>query len=143
VLVDYAHTPDALLRVLAALRPLVSGRLIVVFGCGGDRDAGKRAEMGRIAGDHADRVYLTSDNPRSEDAEAILDAIAAGLPETVAVFRDADRRHTIHRAVAEAHADDIVLIAGKGHETYQEIAGRKHPFDDRVVAREALGKRRP
>lgn len=141
VFVDYAHTPDALAAALQALRPLVPAEqvLTVVFGCGGDRDAGKRPEMGRVAVAHADRVILTSDNPRTEDPEAILDAIEAGLPASpgVQVDRLADR----HRAIAAAIATrGVVLIAGKGHEDYQEIHGNKLHFDDVEVAAQALSE---
>lgn len=134
VLVDYAHTPDALTSVLTTLRPLTSGRLLVVFGCGGDRDRRKRPLMGEAACAGADVVFATSDNPRSEDASAILDEIRPGLDEDATVL--VDRRDAIAAAVRSARPGDVVLIAGKGHETSQEIAGVRHPFDDRVVARE-------
>ncbi len=141
VIVDYAHTPDGLRRALEAARDLAAGRVVVVFGCGGDRDRSKRPVMGRIACELADRVIVTSDNPRSEEPMAIIREILAGLPEGGARDRvevDPDRRAAIHRAVALARPGDVVLIAGKGHEPYQEIAGVRHPFDDRQVAREAL-----
>jgi UDP-N-acetylmuramoyl-L-alanyl-D-glutamate--2,6-diaminopimelate ligase len=148
VVVDYAHTPDALERVLTTARKLVTppGRLSVVFGCGGDRDRGKRPIMGAIAARLADRVWITSDNPRSERPEAIIDEIAAGI-ETAGSRAEApvalpDRREAIGRAVAEARAGDVVVIAGKGHETYQLIGGAVLPFDDRDVARAALAGRR-
>ncbi len=134
VLVDYAHTPDALTGVLDAVRGATRGRLFVVFGCGGDRDAGKRPEMGRAAEAGADVVVVTSDNPRSEDPQAIVDATLSGMdspPAHVAL----DRAAAIGWALAAAGPDDAVLIAGKGHETTQEIGGVKHPFDDRAVAR--------
>jgi UDP-N-acetylmuramoyl-L-alanyl-D-glutamate--2,6-diaminopimelate ligase len=138
VLVDYAHTPDSLENVLAAARDLGSGRVICVFGCGGDRDRGKRPLMGEIAARLADLAILTSDNPRSEDPEAILDEVEAGMAGA-AHERLADRRAAIERAVAVAAPGDVVVIAGKGHEQGQEFAGgRKEPFDDRVVASEAL-----
>lgn len=136
VLVDYAHTPDALRAVLAGLRPLTRGRLICVFGCGGDRDAGKRPEMGRTATEGADLVVATSDNPRSEDPLQILADIQPGLDHRAHV--EVDRRRAIHHAIDLARPGDVVLIAGKGHEVTQEIAGRKHPFDDRQVALEVL-----
>jgi UDP-N-acetylmuramoyl-L-alanyl-D-glutamate--2,6-diaminopimelate ligase len=139
VLVDYAHTPDSLDNVLRAARELAGGgRVICVFGAGGDRDRGKRPLMGAIAARLADVAIVTSDNPRSEDPEAILDAIEAGM-EGVAHEREADRRAAIERAVALAAPGDVVVIAGKGHEQGQEFAGgRKEPFDDRVVAAQAL-----
>ncbi len=144
VLVDYAHTDDALLNVLTALRPLrgAQGRLITVFGCGGDRDRTKRPRMMAIACQHSDRVIVTSDNPRTEEPEAIIDQIFAGRPPECAasVHRQADRARAIEQAVAEARPGDIVLIAGKGHEDYQIIGTEKRPFDDRLVARAALGR---
>jgi UDP-N-acetylmuramoyl-L-alanyl-D-glutamate--2,6-diaminopimelate ligase len=137
VLVDYAHTPDSLENVLRAARQITEGRLHVVFGCGGDRDRGKRPMMGEIARRLADRVIVTSDNPRSEDPEAIIGEILAGAGDNVE--HDADRRRAIGRAIAEAGPGDVVVIAGKGHEQGQEFAGgRKIPFDDVTVAREAL-----
>jgi UDP-N-acetylmuramoyl-L-alanyl-D-glutamate--2,6-diaminopimelate ligase len=137
VLVDYAHTPDSLENVLEAARRLTSGRLHVVFGCGGDRDRRKRPLMGEIAARLADRAIVTSDNPRSEDPEAIIAEILAGMPP--GVEHDADRRTAIGLAIREAGPGDVVVIAGKGHEQGQEFAdGRKLPFDDAQVAREAL-----
>jgi UDP-N-acetylmuramoyl-L-alanyl-D-glutamate--2,6-diaminopimelate ligase len=138
VLVDYAHTPDSLENVLRAARDLAEGRVICVFGAGGDRDRGKRPLMGEIAARLADRAIVTSDNPRSEDPEAIIDAIVAGAERPVE--REPDRRAAIADAVAAARPGDVVVIAGKGHEQGQEFAdGRKEPFDDVAVAREALG----
>jgi UDP-N-acetylmuramoyl-L-alanyl-D-glutamate--2,6-diaminopimelate ligase len=138
VLVDYAHTPDSLQNVLKAARALTQGRVHVVFGCGGDRDRGKRPLMGEIAVRLADRVFVTSDNPRSEDPEAIIDEILAGTGPDVA--HDPDRRAAIGQAIAGAQSGDVVVIAGKGHEQGQEFeGGRKIPFDDVAVAREALG----
>jgi UDP-N-acetylmuramoyl-L-alanyl-D-glutamate--2,6-diaminopimelate ligase len=137
VLVDYAHTPDSLENVLVAARELAPGRLHVVFGAGGDRDRGKRPIMGRIARSLADRVIVTSDNPRSEDPEAIIDEILEGAGPDVEHF--VDRREAIERAIAAAHTGDVVVIAGKGHEQGQEFnGGRKIPFDDATVARDAL-----
>jgi len=137
VLVDYAHTPDSLENVLRAARQLTGGRLHVVFGCGGDRDRGKRPMMGEIARRLADRVIVTSDNPRSEDPEAIIQEVLAGTGPDVE--HDADRRSAIAEAIAGAAPGDVVVIAGKGHEQGQEFeAGRKIPFDDVTVAREAL-----
>jgi UDP-N-acetylmuramoyl-L-alanyl-D-glutamate--2,6-diaminopimelate ligase len=137
VLVDYAHTPDALGNASAAARELASGRLIVVFGCGGDRDRGKRPLMGSAATSAADLTIVTSDNPRSEDPLAIIRDIEAGCSRGRYVVTP-DRRAAIEQAIAGAGAGDVVLIAGKGHETGQQFADRTIPFDDRVVAREAL-----
>jgi UDP-N-acetylmuramoyl-L-alanyl-D-glutamate--2,6-diaminopimelate ligase len=139
VVVDYAHTPDALEQALTSLRAHTSGRLLCVFGCGGERDAGKRPLMGAIAERLADRLIITDDNPRGEDGDAIVAAIRAGLvaPERAAIERD--RARAIAVAVAEARAGDTVLIAGKGHETYQEVGGTTRPFDDLAEARRALG----
>ncbi|MGD0980653.1 MAG: UDP-N-acetylmuramoyl-L-alanyl-D-glutamate--2,6-diaminopimelate ligase [Solirubrobacteraceae bacterium] len=141
VLVDYAHTPDSLDNVLRAARALTGGRLICVFGCGGDRDRGKRAQMGRISSELADITLVTSDNPRSEDPAAILEEILAGVESggehTVEAI--VERRAAIARAISLARSGDVVLIAGKGHEQGQEFArGRKIPFDDAAVAREHL-----
>jgi UDP-N-acetylmuramoyl-L-alanyl-D-glutamate--2,6-diaminopimelate ligase len=137
VLVDYAHTPDSLENVLRAARGLTDGRLHVVFGCGGDRDRGKRPIMGEIARRLADRVIVTSDNPRSEDPEAIIEEILGGSGREV--MHDPDRQAAIATAIADARPDDVVVIAGKGHEQGQEFAGgRKVPFDDVTVAREIL-----
>ena len=140
VLVDYAHTPDALEKVLDLLRPLTQGALRVVFGCGGDRDRTKRPVMGRAVAARADALYVTSDNPRSEDPEAILDEVLAGIPleRRGATVREVDRREAIRRACAESRPGDVLLIAGKGHETTQTIGARVLPFDDRGVAREVL-----
>jgi UDP-N-acetylmuramoyl-L-alanyl-D-glutamate--2,6-diaminopimelate ligase len=136
VIVDYSHKPDALESVLRTARELTTGRVICVFGCGGDRDRGKRPLMGRIASELADVAILTSDNPRSEDPLAIIDEVLAGVTGEIEV--EPDRAAAISRAVAEAADGDVVLIAGKGHEQGQEFADRTIPFDDREVAREAL-----
>jgi UDP-N-acetylmuramoyl-L-alanyl-D-glutamate--2,6-diaminopimelate ligase len=142
VIVDYAHKPDALDNVLRTARELATRSLVVVVGAGGDRDRGKRPMMGAAAARHADRVVITSDNPRSEDPEAIIAAIAEGTGGRAGVTRITDRRAAIEDAIAGAGPGDVVVIAGKGHETYQEIAGGvKLPFDDREVAREALRAR--
>ena len=148
VVVDYAHTPDALTHALTTLRELLpaqsrvtsnESRLICVFGCGGDRDRGKRPQMGRVAAQLADSVVVTSDNPRSEEPAHIIDDIVAGVRGGAGgVEIEPDRRAAILRAVAGARRGDIVLLAGKGHETYQEIRGARHPFSDTAVAREAL-----
>jgi UDP-N-acetylmuramoyl-L-alanyl-D-glutamate--2,6-diaminopimelate ligase len=137
VLVDYAHTPDSLENVLRAARGLTTGRLHVVFGCGGDRDRGKRPLMGEIAVRLADRVIVTSDNPRSEDPASIIDEILVGSGDDVE--HEVDRRVAIDRAIATAEPGDVVVIAGKGHEQGQEFeGGRKIPFDDVTVVRESL-----
>jgi UDP-N-acetylmuramoyl-L-alanyl-D-glutamate--2,6-diaminopimelate ligase len=137
VLVDYAHTPDSLENVLQAARELTDARVHVVFGCGGDRDRGKRPIMGEIARRLADRVIVTSDNPRSEDPEAIIVEILAGTGP--GVEHDVERRQAIAEAIAGAEPGDVVVIAGKGHEQGQEFeGGRKLPFDDVTVVREAL-----
>jgi UDP-N-acetylmuramoyl-L-alanyl-D-glutamate--2,6-diaminopimelate ligase len=140
IVVDYAHTPDALERVLQALREETHGALAVVFGCGGDRDRGKRPQMGRVAARLADRVYLTSDNPRSEDPQAILAEIVAGM-ESAPHAVEPDRAQAIARAVTEAERGDTVLIAGKGHERMQIVGSQAVPFDDVEVARAALSRR--
>jgi UDP-N-acetylmuramoyl-L-alanyl-D-glutamate--2,6-diaminopimelate ligase len=137
VIVDYAHTPDALAKVLKALRARCSGQLICIVGCGGDRDTGKRAEMGRIAELGADKVWLTSDNPRSEDPELIIAAMQQGMRDANHLV-EVDRARAIRLAIAGADAADVVLIAGKGHEDYQEISGKRLPFDDRLHAAAAL-----
>ena len=142
VVVDYAHTPDSIRSVLQAARPLVSGRLIVVFGCGGDRDRAKRPLMGAVATSLADLTVLTSDNPRSEDPLAVIADIERGAREGGGDFVvEPDRRAAIGMAVERAARGDVVVIAGKGHEPYQEIEGDMIAFDDREVAREALGAR--
>jgi UDP-N-acetylmuramoyl-L-alanyl-D-glutamate--2,6-diaminopimelate ligase len=133
VYVDYAHTPDAIEAAVAALRPHVAGRLIIVFGAGGDRDVGKRAEMGRVAAQRADYVIVTDDNPRSEDPAAIRRDILQGAPEAREI---SGRREAVAAAVAEAGSDDIILLAGKGHEQGQIVGDRVLPFDDVTVARE-------
>ena len=139
--VDYSHTPDSLARALLALRPVADargGRLVCLFGCGGERDAGKRPEMGRIAAELADKVTVSSDNPRSEDADAIISQILAGVPAGTRLHVDPDRARAILQSIWAADPDDVVLLAGKGHETYQEINGSRLPFDDREWARLAL-----
>jgi len=162
VVVDYAHTDDALRNLLETARPLASRRLITVFGCGGDRDRTKRPLMGAVAARLSDLVILTSDNPRSEDPEQIIEEVKRGLvvpadrarpgdarngqkytpPRTTPHMTIADRRLAIERAIALAKQDDVVLVAGKGHERYQVIGDREMPFDDAAVAREALARRK-
>lgn len=143
VVVDYSHTPDALENALSALRPVADsrgGKLSVVFGCGGDRDPGKRPLMGKVAERLADRALVTSDNPRSEAPQAIIDAIVAGMQQAEV---EADRAVAIERAILEAEAGDVVLLAGKGHENYQEISGIRHHFSDVEQAGAALALRQP
>ncbi len=152
MLVDYAHTPDALERVLDTMRAVTPRRLIAVFGAGGDRDTGKRPEMGRVGVEHADLCVLTSDNPRTEEPQRILDAVEAGAKRAGALRLDPgelagaaegycailDRREAIRAAIAAADAGDTVLLAGKGHETYQIIGSERAHFDDREEARAAI-----
>jgi UDP-N-acetylmuramoyl-L-alanyl-D-glutamate--2,6-diaminopimelate ligase len=156
VLIDYAHTDDALKNLLETARPLAAGRLITVFGCGGDRDRTKRPLMGAVAARLSDLVIVTSDNPRSEDPDQIIEEIKRGIvvpadrvpprgaagPRATPCLAIADRRTAIERAVREADAGDLVLIAGKGHEKYQIVGERVLPFDDVDVARAALARRR-
>jgi UDP-N-acetylmuramoyl-L-alanyl-D-glutamate--2,6-diaminopimelate ligase len=137
VLRDYAHTPDALERALTSLRPLTRGRLIVVFGCGGDRDRGKRPIMGRIAAELSDLAIATSDNPRTEDPDAIIDDIEQGM-EGMRHLRMRDRLAAIHAALNEGQTGDTILLAGKGHETYQVIGTEKLPFDEREIVQRAV-----
>jgi UDP-N-acetylmuramoyl-L-alanyl-D-glutamate--2,6-diaminopimelate ligase len=157
VLVDYAHTDDALKRALEATRSLAKGRVIVVFGCGGDRDKGKRPLMGTAAAEGADLVVVTSDNPRTEDPEEIISQVTPGLEKgglrrisagkaksgEKGYLVDVDRRGAIEAAIGLATADDVVLVAGKGHETYQIIGTEKRAFDDRDAATKALASRPP
>jgi len=141
VLVDYAHTPDGLDNALQACRPFTRGRLICVFGCGGDRDRSKRPQMGAIAARLADAVVVTSDNPRTEDPERILDDVVAGIPTGTTLQVEGDRARAIASAIADACPDDLVLIAGKGHEDYQILGTKKVHFDDREEAEKALRQR--
>lgn len=140
VFVDYAHTDDALTNVLGTLREMTRGKLTVVFGCGGDRDRAKRPLMGKACAALADRLVVTSDNPRNEEPETIIGEIMAGVPEGTACVVEPDRRAAIRLALAGAGDGDVVLVAGKGHEAFQELNGRTVPFDDRQVAREEAGK---
>ena len=143
ILVDYAHTPDALEQVLRSLRPICPGRLMTVFGCGGDRDRAKRPLMGKIAAELSDLYIVTSDNPRTEDPQAIVEDILKGMGGvSEAPLVCLDRRHAIEKAVMMAQDGDILLIAGKGHEDYQIVGTTRYPFDDREVARYALQKKR-
>jgi UDP-N-acetylmuramoyl-L-alanyl-D-glutamate--2,6-diaminopimelate ligase len=140
VLVDYAHTDDALENVLTALRPITHGKLRVLFGCGGDRDASKRPRMAKVAEKHADVVYVTSDNPRTEDPHRIIEQIRGGFSKSGAtpVIVEPDRRAAIERAISDAGPGDVVLLAGKGHEDYQIVGATKHHFDDVEEARRCL-----
>jgi UDP-N-acetylmuramoyl-L-alanyl-D-glutamate--2,6-diaminopimelate ligase len=139
VVVDYAHTDDALLNVLRTAREVTKGKIITVFGCGGDRDPSKRAPMGEAAGSLSDVVILTSDNPRTEDPQQILRDAEEGIKKTGKPYEKiADRREAIHHAIFQAHTNDLVLIAGKGHEDYQILGRETFHFDDKEVAREAL-----
>ena len=138
VIVDYAHTPDSLENLLKAARPFVKGEMICVFGCGGDRDRTKRPLMGEIAARLADQVVVTSDNPRTEDPQKILEDVLEGIPEAVNPTVEVDRRVAIQKAIAQAQSGDAVLIAGKGHEDYQILGTEKVHFDDREEAQEAL-----
>ena len=146
VIVDFAHTPDGLAHVLDTARELVAdgARLRVVFGCGGDRDPAKRPEMGRVAADLADQVVVTSDNPRSEDPEAIIAAVLSGTPPTAShVSTEPDRREAIAQCLADAAEGDVVVVAGKGHETTQTVGDEVIPFDDRAVVRELSTEKAP
>lgn len=146
VAVDYAHTPDALAKALDALKPVAAqrgGKLWCVFGCGGDRDTRKRPLMGAVAADHADGVMVTSDNPRSEAPDAIISQILLGLTGVPGVCVEPDRARAIAQVLAQAAASDVVLVAGKGHEDYQEIAGQRRPFSDMAQVQQALAQRRP
>ncbi len=136
VVIDYAHTPDALEKALQALRRHCQGELWVVFGCGGDRDIGKRAEMGKVADHRADKIIVTSDNPRSESPQQIIDQVLLGISRDVSAV--VDRRDAIRTAIAEAQSDDVILIAGKGHEDYQILGADRLPFSDQAEARLAL-----
>ncbi|MDQ3713660.1 MAG: UDP-N-acetylmuramoyl-L-alanyl-D-glutamate--2,6-diaminopimelate ligase [Acidobacteriota bacterium] len=139
VVVDYAHSDDALLNTLKTARELTRGKIITVFGCGGDRDKTKRIPMGEVAGNHSDLVIVTSDNPRTENPLRIISEIEIGLQKTTGQYLViSDRREAIHQAIAKAKSNDVVLIAGKGHETYQIVGNDKFYFDDREIAREAL-----
>ena len=142
-IVDYAHTPDALAKALRAARVHCRGRLRVVFGCGGDRDPGKRPMMGRIAAELADEAVVTDDNPRNEAPERIVAQILAGIPAGAAAQVEHDRALAIGSTLARSGAGDVVLIAGKGHEEYQIYGSERRPFSDQTVARAALEARQP
>ena len=140
VVIDYAHTPDALAQVLKSLRPQTKGELTCVFGCGGDRDQGKRPLMAKVTSDLADHVVITSDNPRNEDATVIIGEMETGVaPQNFKrILSITDRKQAIKTACQLAQPNDIILIAGKGHETYQEIDGVRHDFDDMKIVKELL-----
>jgi UDP-N-acetylmuramoyl-L-alanyl-D-glutamate--2,6-diaminopimelate ligase len=139
VVIDYAHTPDALEKALQALRRHCRGNLWVVFGCGGDRDIGKRAEMGKVADHRADKIIVTSDNPRGESPEKIIDQVLLGITRDVSAV--VDRRDAIRTAIADAQPEDVILLAGKGHEDYQILGADRLPFSDQAEARLALRSR--
>ncbi|MDN5862239.1 MAG: hypothetical protein L0H19_02205, partial [Salinisphaera sp.] len=139
VVVDYAHTPNALAHALAALREHSAGRVYCAFGCGGERDTGKRPLMGKAAGRLADALWITDDNPRGEDPAAIVADILAGIPARAAATVEHDRAAAIAAAIAAAGPDDAVLIAGKGHETTQQVGSERRSFSDAAAARRALG----
>jgi UDP-N-acetylmuramoyl-L-alanyl-D-glutamate--2,6-diaminopimelate ligase len=152
LVVDYSHTPDALLKAMTSLKPYVKDRLITVFGCGGDRDRGKRYDMGRLAGEHSDVAFITSDNPRTEDPLSIVKEVEKGMldsglkkggentPTGKGYFLEVDRRQAIRKAVAMAEVSDVVLIAGKGHEDYQVIGSERRPFSDQEEAARAASE---
>jgi len=142
VVVDYSHTPDSLARALDTLREQCKGTLWCVFGAGGDRDRGKRPMMGAAAAAHADAIVLTDDNPRAEDGDRIVDDIRPGIPEGFRVLAERDRAAAIALALADAGPADVVLVAGKGHENYQESQGTRRPFSDAAAVRAALKARR-
>jgi UDP-N-acetylmuramoyl-L-alanyl-D-glutamate--2,6-diaminopimelate ligase len=144
IIIDYAHADDALKNVLATLKPLCTAKLIVVFGCGGDRDRTKRARMAKVAEQLADFIVVTSDNPRTEQPDDIIKEIVAGFesPDSENIKIEPDRKKAIHLALKTASKNDIVLIAGKGHETYQIIGNKKSDFSDKKVAAEYLAKRK-
>ena len=142
VMIDYAHSPGGLENILKTVRGFAEGRVIVVFGCGGDRDAAKRPIMGRVASELADVLVVTSDNPRSEDPQAIIDQILPGITKKKEnVYVEPNRPRAIHYALEHARAGDVVVLAGKGHETYQEICGVKHHLDEREVIAEYFAQR--
>ena len=140
VVVDYAHTPDALEQALSVLRPICTGKLICVFGCGGDRDKGKRPEMGTIVNHYADSIFLTSDNPRHENPDIIIQDIAQGISRNASVTIEPDRESAIRNAIMSASSADIILVTGKGHEDYQEISGIRKPFSDQKIVADCLGR---
>ena len=140
-MIDYAHSPESLQNILQATKSYTRGRVISVFGCGGDRDSGKRPIMGEISGKIADYTIITSDNPRTEDPQKIVDQIEEGIKKTKGKSEVVvDRVEAIERAIKMANKRDIIILAGKGHEPYQEINGVKHPFDERIIVRDIVEK---
>ena len=143
VLIDYAHTPESLESILVNTKKYIKGRAICVFGCGGDRDKTKRQRMGEVAGRLADYSIVTTDNPRTEDPEAIIKDIEEGISKTKGKYDIiVDRREAIEKAIKMMNKRDLVILAGKGHETYQEINKQKFPFDERVIVKEILGEKK-
>ena len=141
IMIDYAHSPESLQNILQATKSYTRGRVISVFGCGGDRDSGKRPIMGEISGKIADYTIITSDNPRTEDPQKIVDQIEEGIKKTKGKYEVVvDRVEAIERAIKMANKRDIIILAGKGHEPYQEINGVKHPFDERIIVRDIVEK---
>ena len=140
-MIDYAHSPESLQNILQAVKSYTRGRVISVFGCGGDRDSRKRPVMGEISGKIADYTIITSDNPRTENPEAIVSEIEEGIKKTKGKYEViVDRVEAITKAIQMANKTDIIVLAGKGHEPYQEINGVKHPFDERIIVNEIIGK---
>lgn len=141
IMIDYAHSPESLQNILQAVKSYTRGRVISVFGCGGDRDSRKRPVMGEISGKIADYTIITSDNPRTENPEAIVSEIEEGIKKTKGKYEViVDRVEAITKAIQMANKTDIIVLAGKGHEPYQEINGVKHPFDERIIVNEIIGK---
>ena len=142
-MIDYAHTAESLENVLQATKTYTPGRVICVFGCGGDRDTEKRPRMGEVSGRLADYTIVTTDNPRTEDPEQIINEIETGISKTKGKYEIIiDRKEAIKKAIKMMNKRDIVILAGKGHETYQEIDGKKNPFDERVIVKEILGEKK-
>jgi UDP-N-acetylmuramoyl-L-alanyl-D-glutamate--2,6-diaminopimelate ligase len=141
IMIDYAHSPESLENILRAVKSYTRGRVISVFGCGGDRDTRKRPIMGEISGKIADYTIITSDNPRTEDPEKIVEQIEKGIVKTKGKYESiVDRTKAIEKAIKMANKNDIIVLAGKGHEPYQEINGVKHPFDERIIVRDIISK---
>ena len=141
IMIDYAHSPESLQNILSAVKSYTRGKVISVFGCGGDRDSSKRPIMGEISGKVADYTIITSDNPRTEDPKAIVDEIEEGIKKTKGKYEViVDRVEAITKAIEMANKNDIIVLAGKGHEPYQEINGVKHPFDERVIVNDIISK---
>ena len=139
IMIDYAHSPESLENILQAVKSYTRGKVISVFGCGGDRDSGKRPIMGEISGRIADFTFITSDNPRTEEPEKIVEQIEEGMKKTKGKYKVVvDRTEAIKQAIQMANKRDIIVLAGKGHEPYQEINGVKHPFDERIIVNEII-----